>query len=57
VHSDSERLAWFNQRLRASAREHEHQVIVFTCRQGDYLQGDASDDAVTEVDLAAVISQ
>jgi hypothetical protein len=57
VHSDGERLAWFSERLRASAREHDHQVIVFTCRPGDYLRGDASDDGVTAVNLAALVSR
>lgn len=56
VHSDSERLTWFRERLCASAREHDHQVIVFTCRPGDYLPGGA-DGAVTVVDLAAVVSR
>lgn len=56
VHSDTERLAWFSDRLRASAREHDHQVIIFTCRPGDYLSREA-DSAVTVVDLAALISR
>ena len=57
VHSDSERLAWFSERLRASACDHDHQVIVFTCRPGDYLRGDGSDDGVTAVNLAALVSR
>ena len=62
VHSDSARLAWFNDRVRASVRAHDHQVIVFTCRPGDYLRGDAGNEAsdediVTAVDLAAVVSR
>jgi uncharacterized protein YhaN len=56
VHSDSERLAWFRERLCASASEHDHQVIVFTCRPGDYLPSGA-DGAVTVVDLATVVSR
>jgi AAA domain-containing protein len=57
VHSDHERLAWFSERLRASASERDHQVIVFTCRPGDYLHGDAIDDGVTSVNLAALVSR
>jgi hypothetical protein len=56
VHSDTERLAWFSDRLRASANEHNHQVIVFTCRPGDYLPLDA-DGAAAVVDLAAFVSR
>lgn len=53
VHSDSARLNWFRERLRSSVREHCHQVIVFTCRPGDYLSADArtEDDSVAVVDL------
>jgi hypothetical protein len=57
VHSDSERLAWFRDRLRASACDHDHQVIVFTCRPDDYLRGDANDDVVTAIDLAALVTR
>jgi hypothetical protein len=56
VHSDSERLGWFRECLCASAREHDHQVIVFTCRPGDYLPREV-DGAVTVVDLAALVSR
>lgn len=56
VHSDSERLGWFRERLCASAREHDHQVIVFTCRPGDYLPPEV-DGAVTAVDLAPLVSR
>ena len=56
VHSDTERLALFSDRLRTSAREHDHQVIVFTCRPSDYLPREA-DGAVTVVDLAALVSR
>jgi hypothetical protein len=55
VHSDSERLAWFRERLCGSAREHDHQVIVFTCRPDDYVPGEA-DAAATVVDLAELVS-
>lgn len=54
VHSDSARLQWFKMSLRESSRTHNHQVVVFTCRPGDYM--DAVDDAVTAVDLTAVVS-
>ena len=56
VHSDTERLALFSDRLRTSAREHDHQVIVFTCRPSDYLPREA-DGAVTVVNLAALVSR
>jgi hypothetical protein len=53
VHSDSARLKWFQERLRSSVREHCHQVIVFTCRPGDYLSPDvqAEEDSVAVIDL------
>lgn len=59
VHSDEQRLKWFRDKLRASAVEHEHQVIVFTCRPGDYLQDGAvagDDPSVSVVDLRAAIT-
>jgi DNA repair exonuclease SbcCD ATPase subunit len=59
VHSDSGRLAWFRDQLRASARDFGHQVIVFTCRLEDYCrpdnQGDHSSPVV--IDLGTAISQ
>jgi hypothetical protein len=56
VHSDPERLNWFRQRLRASASEHGHQVIVFTCRPADYLSaGTEPSDSVAVVDLEATM--
>jgi uncharacterized protein YhaN len=36
--SDSQRLVWFRDRLRASVGDHNHQIIVITCRPLDYLQ-------------------
>jgi chromosome segregation ATPase len=59
VHSDPERLNWFRQQLRASACEHQHQVIVFTCRPADYLlAGQQSDnDSIAVVDLGTAISR
>lgn len=56
VHSDSGRLEWFKSCLRESARNHDHQVIVFTCRPGDYLASDGPDDGVTAIDLTAFVS-
>jgi chromosome segregation ATPase len=35
---DPQRLDWFQKRLRESVREHEHQIIVITCRPLAYLQ-------------------
>ena len=35
--SDPRRLVWFREQLRASVREHDHQIIVITCRPLDYL--------------------
>lgn len=55
VHSDSERLAWFSERLLESAHQHDHQVIIFTCRPGDYLPREAG--GVTTVDLASLVSR
>jgi len=56
VHSDTGRLEWFKRCLRESARNHDHQVIVFTCRPGDYLASDTTDDGVTAIDLTAFVS-
>jgi chromosome segregation ATPase len=36
--SDPQRLVWFRDRLRASVGDHNHQIIVITCRPLDYLQ-------------------
>jgi hypothetical protein len=56
VHSDPERLNWFRDRLRASAVECGHQVIVFTCRPSDYLSPDGQvDDSVAVVDLTVQV--
>jgi hypothetical protein len=56
VHSDTGRLIWFRDRLCRSANERQHQVIIFTCRPGDYLPG-GPDGAVTVVDLGALVSR
>ena len=40
VQSDPIRLEWFRQALRSSVRDQQHQVIVITCRTGDYLTRD-----------------
>ena len=58
VHSDEGRLRWFREKLRASVTDHGHQVIVFTCRPGDYIEGGAAsaDQSVSVTDLAAAIS-
>lgn len=56
VHSDSERLEWFKRCLVESCSAHKHQVIVFTCRRDDYLGPSDPDDAVTVVNLAALVS-
>jgi hypothetical protein len=37
VHSDSRRIEWFRKQVRNSVREHDHQVIVMTCRLSDYV--------------------
>ena len=56
VHSDTERLGWFGARLRKSVEENAHQVIVFTCRAGDYPSA-TDDGAVCVVDLASLTSR
>jgi DNA repair exonuclease SbcCD ATPase subunit len=46
--SDPVRLRWFRDRIRASVREHQHQVIVVTCRPSDYLdEGELPDSSQT----------
>ncbi len=58
VHSDPERLTWFRERLRASAGERGHQVIVFTCRPSDYLPTDWQlDRSVAVIDLTAKLTR
>jgi chromosome segregation ATPase len=58
VHSDSGRLAWFRDRLRSSAAERYHQIIVFTCRPEDYVgTGGREGDLVSSVDLGTQISR
>lgn len=38
IQSDPHRLVWFQDRLRTTVRDHNHQIIVITCRPLDYLQ-------------------
>jgi hypothetical protein len=38
THSDPCRTAWFRNRLRAGVRDHDHQIIVITCRPLDYVR-------------------
>lgn len=54
VHSDSDRLAWFRDRLRASAETYGHQIVVLTCRLEDHSETVELLDGspVTVVDLA-----
>jgi DNA repair exonuclease SbcCD ATPase subunit len=59
VHSDEERLRWFREKLRASVVDHEHQVIVFTCRPSDYLPDGAvagEGSSVSVLNLQAAVS-
>jgi uncharacterized protein YhaN len=53
VQSDAARLGWFRAALRQAAAT--VQVIVVTCRLGDYLEGDAGAAAPACVDLAQAI--
>jgi uncharacterized protein YhaN len=62
VHSDTSRLAWFREQLKASVAQHIHQVVVVTCRPLDYVDrcvledGCESDrEVLNVVDLARVI--
>lgn len=65
--SDSRRLAWFRDRLRASVRDHDHQIVVITCRPLDYLypeelpaysreRSESDDGRLTVLDLERVFS-
>jgi chromosome segregation ATPase len=65
--SDAQRLAWIRDRLRTSVRDHEHQIIVITCRPLDYLHPteipvapntrfETDDGSLTVVDLERLIS-
>jgi hypothetical protein len=64
--SDPGRLVWFRDWLRASVRDHEHQIIVITCRPLDYLHPeempappsdrlDTEDGRLVAVDLERLI--
>ena len=57
VHSDTERLRWFRDRLCASAHDRQHQIVVITCRPGDYLPPEGADATypVNVVDLSTVV--
>ena len=57
VHSDTERLGWFREELCKSARDRQHQIIVLTCRPGDYIAADGADGGypVNVVDLKPVV--
>lgn len=66
--SDRTRLDWFRDRLRASVRDHGHQIIVITCRPEDYLRSgempkapcgklEIHDGMLAVVDLEGVISR
>jgi hypothetical protein len=65
--SDPDRIGWFRDRLRASVRDHAHQIIVITCRPLDYLgpeeiprssndHFESEDRLLKVVDLSSVIS-
>ena len=65
-HSDPDRLVWCRDHLRASVREHGHQIIVITSRPLDYLSPEempdtpsvifeSEDGLLTAVDLRRVI--
>jgi uncharacterized protein YhaN len=65
--SDLKRLDWFRNRLRASVHDHQHQIIVFTCRPMDYLRAEempgssgrlqSDDGSLTVVNLEQVASR
>jgi uncharacterized protein YhaN len=66
THSDPQRLDWFRSKLRASVQNHDHQIIVITCRPLDYLRAEempvppserfeSADGKLTVVDLERAI--
>lgn len=68
VHSDAWRLEWFRERLRTTVREHDHQVIVLTCRPTDYVaesempaagsgRRDSSNEWLAIVDLSGAMTR
>jgi uncharacterized protein YhaN len=67
AHSDEKRLSWFRSRLMKSVHEHQHQIIVFTCRPLDYVVAEQipgvsssgrldTDDGLTVIDLERLSS-
>jgi uncharacterized protein YhaN len=59
VHSDSGRIEWFRNQLRNSVREHDHQVVVMTCRLSDYaddheIRGHAGEASTDEASLTVI---
>jgi DNA repair exonuclease SbcCD ATPase subunit len=66
THSDLQRLDWFRSKLRASVQNHDHQIVVITCRPLDYLRAEempvppsdrfeSADGKLTVVDLERAI--
>jgi hypothetical protein len=55
VHSDSDRIEWFRKQVRSSVREHDHQVIVMTCRLPDYAADD--DGSLTLINILDVVQR
>lgn len=57
VQSDPKRLAWFRDTLHNSTRDRDHQIIVITCRPGDYGVPFDNTDVNSSVGLQTVIQR
>jgi hypothetical protein len=55
VHSDSHRIEWFRNQVRQSVTQHDHQVIVMTCRLSDYAA--ENEDALTIISILDVLDR
>lgn len=55
AHSDTERMKWFRERLRNSSNDHQHQIVVVTCRCEDYVDQAEQPDDVRVIDMAKKI--
>ncbi|MEO8594635.1 MAG: AAA family ATPase [Candidatus Solibacter sp.] len=60
VHSDTGRIEWFRRQVRNSVRDHDHQVIVMTCRLSDYSVDDevlGAGESLTLVNILDVVQR
>lgn len=57
VQSDSKRLGWFRETLSSSTKNHNHQIIVITCRPDDYGLSLGANSTTSYTDLTEIIER